>query len=469
MRLPFGEAIDDLHARALELVRPADVALFIETGLEFDHRSHGLAVLRGFHECRDHRGLVACAVKRLLDGNDGGVDRGLMQEIDHHLEAFVGVVDDHVLLANGGEDIAVMRQHTLGIAGREGRELEVGARLVADGVEIVEPQHPAGFHDHRRIDIELFAQKRFGGLVAFIVEFEQHRAAPAAALDGGAEIAHQVFGFVFHLDVAVAQHAEDAVAEDLEAGKHLVGEFGHQLFDGDVDGLFAPFALGHAHEARRAAGDEDHLDQLALALAALQAEQHAHPAARDEGERMRGVDGLRGDERQDVGLEIVFEPLLLFFGEFIDQRDDNALLGEKSPQDLETFLLAVFQFEHLLADGFELLARAAAIDAGRFDIALQLPFEAGDAHGGELVEIAARNRQETQAFEQRVIAVLAFGEDAAVEAEPAQFAVDVAFFRSLGRGNHPFRIRLGTGVVGAGGGGFAKGHGRVSRLIAFLR
>ncbi len=35
--LPFDEAVDDLHARALELAGPFDVALFVEARLQFDH------------------------------------------------------------------------------------------------------------------------------------------------------------------------------------------------------------------------------------------------------------------------------------------------------------------------------------------------------------------------------------------------------------------------------------------------
>jgi hypothetical protein len=51
--------------------------------------------------------------------------------------------------------------------------------------------------------------------------------------------------------------------------------------------------------------------------------------------------------------------------------------------------------------------------------------EAGDADHQEFVEIAARDRQETQPLQQRVIWIAGFGQDATVERQPAQLAVEI--------------------------------------------
>ncbi len=48
--------------------------------------------------------------------------------------------------------------------------------------------------------------------------------AAAAPLQGRFERAHQVLGFLLDLDLAVAQHAEGALALDLEAGEQLGDE-----------------------------------------------------------------------------------------------------------------------------------------------------------------------------------------------------------------------------------------------------
>ncbi len=278
--LPVHEAVDDLHAGALELRRPVQVALLVEAGLELDNGGHRLARLCRIDQRGDHRRLVAGAVERLLDRDDRRIDRRLVEEVDHHLEALVGVLDHDVLLADGGEAVAVVRQDALGIARGEGRELEVRARLAADRAQVAQAEHAGGLGDHCRVDVELLAQQRLGRGVAVLVELEQHRASAPPPLDRGAEQADEILGFLLHLDVAVAQHAEQAVAEDAEAGEELVGVAHDQLLDRDVDRLLAR----HPYEARGAAGDQDHLDQIRLALAALQPEQHAHAEVGDEGE-----------------------------------------------------------------------------------------------------------------------------------------------------------------------------------------
>ena len=66
----------------------------------------------------------------------------------------------------------------------------------------------------------------------------------------------------------------------------------------------------------------------------------------------------------------------------------------------------------------------------------RLPGEPGDADHHEFVEVAARDRQEAQPFEQRIARVLGLREHAAVERQPAQLAVEIALLRArpVGRG-----------------------------------
>ena len=95
--LPVDEAVDDLHAGALERARPHQILLLVEARLELDHRGHRLAGLGGVDQRADDRRLLAGAVERLLDRDDVGVGGRLLEEFDHHLEALVGVVDEDVL------------------------------------------------------------------------------------------------------------------------------------------------------------------------------------------------------------------------------------------------------------------------------------------------------------------------------------------------------------------------------------
>ena len=55
-------------------------------------------------------------------------------------------------------------------------------------------------------------------------ELEADHVAAAAALQRRLVRAHQIFGFFLDLDVTVAQHAEGALALDVEAGEQLGDE-----------------------------------------------------------------------------------------------------------------------------------------------------------------------------------------------------------------------------------------------------
>jgi hypothetical protein len=65
--LQLDEAVDHLHAGALEIARPADVGFLVEARLELDQRGDGLAGLGGFGERLDDRRVGLGAIERLLD------------------------------------------------------------------------------------------------------------------------------------------------------------------------------------------------------------------------------------------------------------------------------------------------------------------------------------------------------------------------------------------------------------------
>src|SRR5205823_10444076 len=58
------------------------------------------------------------------------------------------------------------------------------------------------------------------------------------------------------------------------------------------------------------------------------------------------------------------------------------------------------------------------------DVGGDLASQAGDANHVELVEVGAEDRQELECLEQGFARVLGLVQDAAVELEPAQFAID---------------------------------------------
>ena len=94
--------------------------------------------------------VLGRAVERLLDRDDFGIARGLAQELRDHVEALIGVVDEDVLHADGGEDVAIVLADALGEARLERREDEVGAAVDDQLAELVHAHDAFDFDDVHR-------------------------------------------------------------------------------------------------------------------------------------------------------------------------------------------------------------------------------------------------------------------------------------------------------------------------------
>ena len=81
--------------------------------------------LFGIVQGGDDRAILRGPVEGLLDRQHIGVARGLADELHHHVEAFERVVDQDVLLADGGETVAAVVADPFREARLEGRKLEV--------------------------------------------------------------------------------------------------------------------------------------------------------------------------------------------------------------------------------------------------------------------------------------------------------------------------------------------------------
>ena len=322
------------------------VLLLVEARLQFDHRRDRLPRLGGRDQGRDDRRLVAGPVKGLLDRDDRGIGRRLANEIDHHLEAFVRVMDDEFLFANGREAIAVVLQHPFGIARRVRRELELRAVLVDDRHQPGDAQQPAALGHHRVPQAEMLAKHGFGFGVELAVQFEQDDPPPPAALNGAAEEANEVFRLLLDLDVAVAQDPKDAVAVDAEPGKDQPREAADHALDRHVRRLRA----GHPHEPRHSRRHEHHFDQPRPVGAASEIEQHAHAQVGNEGERMRGIDRLGREHRKHIVDEELPQPLARLAVNRIRIGDADPLGRQLLAQFFEHPLLPSFQAAHLAVD-----------------------------------------------------------------------------------------------------------------------
>ena len=126
VRLEFDEPEHDLHAGAFEVARPADVGFFVKPRLEFDQRGDRLAGFGRFGKRAHDRAVGRGAVERLLDRDDIRIARRLGQELHHHVERFIRVMNDQVLLTDRRKAIAGVIADTLGKARIVRHEFKIG-------------------------------------------------------------------------------------------------------------------------------------------------------------------------------------------------------------------------------------------------------------------------------------------------------------------------------------------------------
>jgi hypothetical protein len=165
---------------------------------------------------------------------------------------------------------------------------------------------------------------------------------------------------------------------------------------------------------------------------------------------MRRVDRERRQHREDRLHEALIEPDAFFCADLLnpDHRDaGGAHLGAQARPDA---LLLGHQRLGAAVDRRELLGGRAALLARRRHTLAHLPLQAGDAHHVELVEIVRRDRQEAQPLEQRMHGALRLAEDALVEREPRQLAIDEALLVDECSERGGDRALAGNGLGGHG-------------------
>ena len=212
------------------------------------------------------------------------------------------------------------------------------------------------------------------------------------------------------------------------------------------------------HEVRRldleqARQDWRHLDPREAALAGLrvaQADRERQRQRRDVRERVARIDRERRQDREDLVEEALAQRVVaLGDRRVVDELD--ALLGERrggrprrSPSGRRRARARARARRVELFLGGPAVGRAG--DLARLDLLLQ----AGDADLEELVEVAGEDGQELDPLEQRVALVARLVQDARVELEPRQLAVDVRE-RDLGARRRGADARRRRGVrVGRG-------------------
>ena len=206
--------------------------------------------------------------------------------------------------------------------------------------------------------------------------------------------------------------------QDLHAREEGVQVGGDDLLEQDVG------VLAHLDQARQ---HRRHLDPGEAALAGLGV-AHGHRQRQrevaDVGERVARVDRQGRQDGEDLVKEAPPQLEAPFLS--LGVRDDADVVGLELGMDAgEGRRMRRDERQDLVADGVQGLGGGQAV-GGRIGAAGgQLLLQAGDADLEELVEVVGEDGQEARPFQQRVADVGRLEEDARVELQPRQLAVDV--------------------------------------------
>ena len=131
---------------------------------------------------------------------------------------------------------------------------------------------------------------------------QAHHLAAAAALERHLEFPHEVFGLVLHFEIAVAKHAEGAMALGAVSREHPVKMQQQQFLEWQIPHF--PRA-GQRHETPDLVRNGQQGAQAAIVGAPLELQRQRKALARDEGKRMCRVDRQWRQDREDIVEKLV--------------------------------------------------------------------------------------------------------------------------------------------------------------------
>ena len=143
--------------------------------------------------------------------------------------------------------------HPFGHPRREAGPKQVGPIIHHQFLEPDKADHPLDLDHFGILDVQLVHDLGLEVGRRARADLKPHHLAPAAALERGFEFAHQVFGLFLDLQIAVAQHAEQAGPRQFVARKQRPDMQAQQVFERQEPHL--PLGGGQADEAVDLAGN----------------------------------------------------------------------------------------------------------------------------------------------------------------------------------------------------------------------
>ena len=257
---------------------------------------------------------------------------------------------------------------------------------------------------------------------AIVRGLEPHGVAVAALEQLAFERVLQVVDvFVVDEQVAVTRDAELIAAVDLHAREQLIDERvdhrrqKHEIrlaraFDGD----------GQRNQARQRARclDDRAMARPAERVAAVQAHDEVQALVENSRDRPRRIERRRAQDRHDLGLEVLLEPLPLRRRPIVAPHEANAFVAQRRDElVVEHAVLLADERAGLFRDDPQQLGRSQVVGPAGGCARSEAMLKPGDANLEELVEVRRRDTQELQPLEQRNGRVLRLMQDAHIERE----------------------------------------------------
>ena len=307
VRLDPLHAVRDVSSRLFELLAPADVGRLVEAGRDLNEDRHLLAAAGRLLERLDDRGAAAGAVDRELDGQDGRVDGGALQEPqDRGVEAVIRQVHQDVPAADLVEHrgrVGVVQGPQPRMSHRLVRSItQLGMAFHRQVHEVAEAQQPGSRDDVGRVGTELGREPapELSGHVGADLEAHHARVLPGGQLSRdhpddrtGREVHVLVLGLIGPWIVLRAPGDPEEGAGRLRCPRE---DRAQVVRDHLLKGH--PARLVRQRHPARPVGR--HLDPNEAGVPAVRlAHQYRQVEAEvaDERERMRGVGGERGEDR----------------------------------------------------------------------------------------------------------------------------------------------------------------------------
>ena len=228
-------------------------------------------------------------------------------------------------------------------------------------------------------------------------------------------------------EVGVARHAELRVADDLAPAEQLVQVRVDDARQQDERVVGAGDRARQHDDARQEARRLDRGDRglASERVAAGELDDEIEALVGDLRKRMRGIEADGRQQRLHFAPEIIGHPrALLGIAVAVPQQADAGLRQRRQDRLVQQPVLLGDQHPRLVVDDAEQRAQSRQRHPRRRQPGAQLLLEPGDADLEEFVEVVADDAQEAQPLEQRRRRILRQREDAAVERELRQLAVD---------------------------------------------